>query len=139
MSLMEASDSIGLGQPGFIIGDGSVNLPWTSSSAHCRRASRRAVVPAEFKLLRKNQVPYYMEDRWPVVSYLELSLRKQSDSSPAYLCSQVDGSCICNPNAAMGGVDLQANGTERWMSNAGVATRNTLVSTTSAPHMLTRL
>ena len=109
MSLMEASDSIGLGQPGFNIGDGSVN-PAVDELVRSlpKGVTRRAVVPAEFKLLRKNQVPYYMEDRWPVASYIELSLRKQSDSSPVYLCSQVDGSCICDPNAAMGGVDLQA-------------------------------
>ena len=107
MDLMEASDSIGLGQPGFDVGDGSVNRAVDELVRTLPKGiTRHAVVPPEFKLLRKDQVPYYMEDRWPVTSYLELSLRKQSDSSPVYLCKQVDGSCICDPTAAAGGTDL---------------------------------
>ena len=106
--IMEASDSIGLGQPGFTVGDSPVNAAVDELVRTLPKGiTRRAVVPPEFKLLRKNQVPYYMEDRWPVTSYLELSLRKQSDSSPVYLCSQVDGSCICDPTAAAGGTDIQ--------------------------------
>lgn len=105
--IVEASDSIGLGIPKFEVGDGSVNaavdeLVRTLPSG----VTRRAVVPASFKLIREDQIAYY--EKYPVPSYLEVSLRKSTDSNPVYRCIQVDGSCMCNSRAASNGSDLQS-------------------------------
>ena len=103
--IVEASDSIGLGAVGFNVGDGSVNaavdelvrtLPYG--------ITRRAFIPPSFKLIRKEQVSY--TSSWPVASYLEISQRKTTDSNPAFLCSEVDGSCVCDPSAAHGSSDI---------------------------------
>jgi hypothetical protein len=105
--IVEASDSIGLGIPQFNVGDGSVNaaideLARTLPSG----VTRRAVVPSSFRLIREDQVAYF--EKWPVPSFVELSIRKPTDSNPVFRCDQVDGSCICNPTAAREASDLQS-------------------------------
>ena len=106
--IVEASDSgTGLGGVKFDLGDGSVN-PAVDELVRTlpKGVTRRAIVPASYKLIRKNQVAYY--DEWPVVSFLELSLRKASASSSIFQCSQVDGACVCTPGIAAGGTDVQS-------------------------------
>ena len=99
--IMEASDSPGLGSVLFTVGDGSVN-PAIDELVRTLPIGklRRAVVPASFELLRREQVAYY--DPWPVVSYVELSIRRRTQSTPIFRCSSVDGSSMCVKGASRG-------------------------------------
>ena len=107
--ILEASDSIGLGIPKFEVGDGSVNAAIDELVRTLPAGvTRRAVIPASFKLIREDQVAYY--EKWPVPSYVELAIRDVS--LPVFRCTEADGSCICNPKAKAAstatGSDLQS-------------------------------
>lgn len=103
--IIECSDCMGLGTVTFTVGDGSVNAAVDELVRTLKPGvTRRAVIPSSFKLIRENQV--MAGTKWPVPSFVELNLGIRT-GIPTFLCSQVDGSCICEPTAAKGGTDMQ--------------------------------